>query len=78
MVYGIGLTLGEVLREMVFGNSKKVPALLRAFRAVEAQGQVDIRKVVERALSLFPCLQHLLSQVMSEAQFSVDKNMGLS
>ena len=55
MAYGIGLVLGEVMREMVFWGSKSYRLYSGLFVLLRLKVRVDVRKVVERALSLFPC-----------------------
>ena len=55
IAYGIGLALGEVMREMVFWGSKSYRLYSGLFVLLRLKVRVDVRKVVERALSLFPC-----------------------
>jgi len=57
MAYGIGLMLGEVLREMIFGNSKRYRLYSGLFVLLKLRVEVGyehVRKIVERALLLFP------------------------
>jgi len=49
--------LGEVLREMIFGKSKKYRLYSGLFVLLKLKVRVsyeDVRKIVERALLLFP------------------------
>ncbi len=55
IAYGIGLMLGEVMREMVFWGSKSYQLYSGLFVLLRLKLRVDVRKVVEHALSLFPC-----------------------
>ena len=55
MAYGIGLVLGEVMREMVLWGSKSYRLYSGLFVLLRLKVRVDVHKVVERALSLFPC-----------------------
>ena len=55
MAYGIGLVLGEVMREMVLWGSKSYRLYSGLFVLLRLKVRVDVREVVERALSLFPC-----------------------
>ena len=59
MAYGIGLMLGEVLREMIFGKSKKYRLYSGLFVLLKLKVKVsleDVGKITERALSSFPQL----------------------
>jgi len=49
------LVLGEVMREMVLWGSKSYRLYSGLFVLLRLKVRVDVRKVVERALSLFPC-----------------------
>ena len=60
------MVLGKVTREMVFWGSKSYRLYSGLFVLLKLKVRVDIRKVVERALSLVH--RYPLSQVMSEAQ----------
>ena len=59
MAYGIGLALGEAVRERVFGGSGRyrlysgLSVLLKLRVKISYE---DIREIVERSLSLFPRL----------------------
>jgi len=55
IAYGIELMLGEVMREMVFWGSKSYRLYFGLFVLLRLKVRVDVPKVVERALSLFPC-----------------------
>ena len=46
---------GEVMREMVLWGSKSYRLYSGLFVLMRLKVRVDVRKVVERALSLFPC-----------------------
>ena len=59
MAYGIGLALGEAVRETVFGGSRSYRLYSGLFVLLRLKVKVsyeDIRKIVEQSLSLFPWL----------------------
>ncbi len=57
MAYGIGLVLGEVVREMIFGSSRNYRLYSGLFVLLKIgvkAGYEDVQRILERALSLFP------------------------
>ena len=63
MAYGIGLVLGEVMREMVLWGSKSYRLYSGLFALLKLKVRVDVCEVVERALSLFPSASLVSSHV---------------
>jgi len=59
MAYGIGLALGEAVRERVFGGSRGYRLYSGLFVLLKLRvkvGYEDMREIMERSLSLFPRL----------------------
>ena len=57
MAYGIGLALGEAVRERVFGGSRGYRLYSGLFVLLQLRvSHEDMREIGERSLSLFPRL----------------------